>query len=233
MDWLIAHWTEISKLAGELVAAMAALTTAIIGLCSIIVRIVPALAKDHPALPIIKLLGKLALNKSVRDEDRPTTPHGGTENMRRFIIPLIIALITLAMPAQADEVSIADYSPAFSIGENLKKIPGMKQGIAYSVLDSKINYLTTVEIMQWAIFTIEAGYAGDADATDHKLVGVVSTSLLNMKQLGVTVPILDLIDFRIGLYAGVGGINLGDGPDMRGNNEFDWGASLTAITLKY
>jgi hypothetical protein len=56
---------------------------------------------------------------------------------------------------------------------------------------------------------------------------------LNLKQLGVTVPILDLLDFRLGVYAGIGGINLGEGPAMRGNNEFDWGASLTAVTLKF
>lgn len=152
--------------------------------------------------------------------------------MKRWILSLIFVFILSAL-AHAQEVSISDYSPAFSIGENLKKLPGMKQGIVYSVLDSKINYLTTVELLQWAIFTVEAGYAGDADATDHKAVGVISTSLLNLKQLGVTVPILDLLDFRVGLYAGVGGLNFGDGPAMRGNNEFDWGASLTAITLKF
>jgi len=142
--------------------------------------------------------------------------------IRKFL--LISYLILMCSVARAEDFSVID---------GLKKLPGMKQGIAYSVLDSKINYLSTIEIMQWAIFTLEAGYAGDSDTTDHKLVGVVSTSLLNLKQLGVNVPILDLIDFRLGVYAGVGGINLGDGPDMRGNNEFDWGASLTAITVKF
>lgn len=77
MEWLIAHWDEVAKLIGELIAAIAALTASIIGLCSIIVKIVPALAKDHPALPIIKLLGKMALNKTVTDSDRPT--NGGTK----------------------------------------------------------------------------------------------------------------------------------------------------------
>lgn len=73
MDWLVAHWEEITKLVGELIAAIAGLSAAIIGLCSIIVKLVPALAKDHPALPIIKLLGKLALNKTVTDAERPKT----------------------------------------------------------------------------------------------------------------------------------------------------------------
>ncbi len=162
------------------------------------------------------------------------------EGMKKLMVLLVglmfcISAMLIATPAHAQEVSIADYSTpdAVSILDEMKKIPGMKQGIAYSVLDSKINYLSTIEIFQWAIFSGELGYAGDADATDYKLVGVVSTSLLNFKQLGVTVPILDLLDFRLGVYAGIGGINLGEGPAMRGNNEFDWGASLTAITIKF
>ena len=137
---------------------------------------------------------------------------------------LISYLVLMCSVARADDFSVID---------GLKKLPGMKQGIAYSVLDSKINYLTTIEAFQWAIFSGEVGYAGDSDATDYKLVGVISTSVINLKQLGVNIPILDLLDFRLGVYAGVGGINLGDGPDMRGNNQFDWGASLTAITVKF
>ncbi len=142
--------------------------------------------------------------------------------IKKFL--LISYLVLMCSVARAEDFSVID---------GLKKLPGMKQGIAYSFLDNKVNYLSTIEVFQWAIFSGEVGYAGDADATDHKLVGVVSTSLLNLKQLGVNVPILDLLDFRLGIYGGVGGINLGDFPDMRGNNEFDWGASLTAITLKF
>ncbi len=142
--------------------------------------------------------------------------------IRKFL--LISYLVLMCSVARAEDFSVID---------GLKKLPGMKQGIAYSVLDSKINYLSTLEVFQWAIFSGEVGYAGDGNATDYKLVGVISTSLLNLKQLGVNVPILDLLDFRLGVYAGVGGINLGDGPDMRGNNEFDYGFSATLISLRF
>lgn len=154
------------------------------------------------------------------------------------MIKRLLILITAALAcilalgpttARAEETSYQ----TLSIIDNLKAIPGIKQGVAYSALDNKFNYMATIEVFQKSIFSLEVGYAGDADATDYKLVGVISTSLLNLKQLGMNVPILDLLDFRLGIYAGVGGINVGDSPSMRGNNEFDWGASLTAITLKF
>lgn len=63
---------QIAELIVKLIAAMTALTTAIVGLCSIIVRLVPVLAKDNPLLPTVKLLGKVALNTPpVNDEERP------------------------------------------------------------------------------------------------------------------------------------------------------------------
>ena len=125
------------------------------------------------------------------------------------------------------------YAQSISVGDLIKKIPALKQGVAWSVLDSKVNYLTTMDIVTWKGFALEAGYAADAENTGSKLVAVISYDVINLKERGVTVPILDLIDLRLGMYAGVGDINLGDGPAMRGNNEFDWGISATAVSVKF
>ena len=120
-----------------------------------------------------------------------------------------------------------------SLTDTLAKLPGLKQGVAYSLADSKINYLTTLDIMQWKGISLEAGFAADAENTGHKIVAVVSYDFINLKKLGVTVPVLDLIDIRLGVYGGFGQINIGDAPAMRGNNELDYGVSATAITVKF
>ena len=125
------------------------------------------------------------------------------------------------------------HAEAINLPDLLAKLPALKQGVAYSVLDSKVNYLTTMDIVTWKGFALEAGYAADAENTGSKLVAVISYDVINLKERGVTVPILDLIDLRLGMYAGVGDINLGDGPAMRGNNEFDWGISATAVSVKF
>jgi hypothetical protein len=52
-------------------AALLELVAAIIGVASIIVKLTPTLKDDNILLPIVKFLGKyIALNKTVRDEDR-------------------------------------------------------------------------------------------------------------------------------------------------------------------
>lgn len=137
---------------------------------------------------------------------------------------LISYLILMCSVARAED---------FSISNSLSKIPGMKTGVAYSALDNKFNFVTTAEVMQWSILSLGIGYAGDADATDHKFVGTITTSLLDLQQLGVTIPIIDLIKIRGGVYGGIGNMNIGDGADMRGNNQFDWGVVGYLIDWKF
>ena len=77
MEWLINHWAEIAKVIGEFTAAMGVLSAAIVGLASAIVHFTGTLSADHPMLPTIKFLAKVALNTPTPDDaDRP--PSGGT-----------------------------------------------------------------------------------------------------------------------------------------------------------
>lgn len=116
------------------------------------------------------------------------------------------------------------FADSLSIGETLQKLPGMKQGIGYSFKDSDIDYLTTLEVFSFKGFSLEAGYS-----TKDVALGVISFNLLKLKDLGVTLPILDLIEIRPGVYAGYSRINLNQ-PDT---SKFDFGASLTLITVKF
>lgn len=61
VKWVQANWLQISQ-------AIAA----IIGVASIIVKLTPSLRDDTVLQKIVAFVGKyIALNKTVRDEDRP------------------------------------------------------------------------------------------------------------------------------------------------------------------
>lgn len=143
--------------------------------------------------------------------------------MRKLIV--MLGLIFCLMPiARAEDFSIID---------TLKQLPSIKQGVAYSMLDNKVNYLATFDIAEWKGFTLEAGYAGDAENTNNKIVAVVSYDVFNAKKFGITWPVANLIDLRVGAYGGVGSVQVGDAVDMRGNNEWDAGISATAVSIKF
>ena len=137
--------------------------------------------------------------------------------MKRIIVSLCF-IMSACMPIYQGMAEI-------ELSETLKKIPALKQGLSYSIADSEFSYLSTVELASWKGFTAEAGYS-----SSDKLVGVISYPILKLKDFGITLPILDLLEANIGLYAGFGRIAL---HDTGGNNEFDYGASLTLIRVKW
>lgn len=110
------------------------------------------------------------------------------------------------------------------------KLPPLKQGIAWSLADSKLNYLSTIEVLTWKGLNLEVGYAGRAENTGDKAVAVVSYEIAKLKDFGVTVPILDLIEFNFGAYAGYGRIENINSLD---DSEFDYGLSATILNLKF
>lgn len=135
---------------------------------------------------------------------------------------LVVALLVLMACSTAKaSVDLSEWSD---------KIPEVKQGIAFSLLDNKVNYLSTIEVAKFKNVTFELGYAGKVRNTGDKVVGVLSYPIVNLKDLGVDMPILDLVSLNIGAYAGVGRVQL---EDTDGGNEFDAGLSLTIIDIKF
>lgn len=113
----------------------------------------------------------------------------------------------------------------------IQQLPSMKQGLAYSIEDHAFNYLSTAEIIKWKGFALEAGYAGRAKETGDKIVGVLSYQLARLKDYGVTLPILDLVEFNVGAYAGYGRVQITG--DKSNDNEFDYGVALTLLNVKF
>ena len=132
-----------------------------------------------------------------------------------IVVCFTLLALTLAVGACRAEVSLSD---------TLDKVPVLKQGVAYSALDNKLSYLSTLELASWKGFTVEAGYS-----SSDKLVGVISYPLVKLKNY-ISLPILDLLECNLGLYAGYSRIAI---KGIEGNNEFDYGFSATLISVKF
>jgi hypothetical protein len=111
--------------------------------------------------------------------------------------------------------------------DEAKKLPVLKQGIMYDLNNSKITYLSTAEILNYKGVALEAGFSAEQSA-----VATLSYSLLKLKNLGVNVPIIDLVEFSVGYSYGVSRIDFTDGFG-KGNNEEVHGPSVTLINIKF
>jgi len=132
------------------------------------------------------------------------------------VLALILAMAIPAMAMAQESLSITDM---------VKRIPNLKQGFGYSFIDHDFGYLATVELAKWKDISFEAGYNWK-----NKAIGVISYDFFKLKDFGVTLPILNLVGCKLGVYAGYGRIDLLQGG---GNQEFDYGASATILEIKF
>lgn len=102
----------------------------------------------------------------------------------------------------------------------LEKIPGLKQGVMYNVPDGVVSYISTIELASWKKATLEGGFSSDNAA----MIGTLSYKIVNLKELGVTLPVLDLVELNVGMSAG---FKFGD------SGEWMWGPSATIINCKF
>lgn len=133
--------------------------------------------------------------------------------LKKILLSLILAAALL--PTSVKAASIFDV---------MGQMPSLNQGVAVSLSDSNINYLSTVDLVKWKGFNLEGGYAGRVKETGDKAVVVLSYDLLSLKDK-TAIPILNLVEFRPGIWVGVGRIG--------GSNEVDFGISATVISLKF
>ena len=142
--------------------------------------------------------------------------------MKKLLLTLVVLMFVAVASASAEELSLL---------QGLQKL-SWKQGVAYSMVDSKVNYLSTIELMEKWGATLEVGYAGSAPETRHKLVGVISYPVLELKDW-INIPLLDLMELNLGVYGGMGQICLQDLFQNDDSNEKDWGVSATLIEVKW
>jgi hypothetical protein len=98
--------------------------------------------------------------------------------------------------------------------------PELKQGVLFNIEDSTFSYLSTIRVMSWKKVSLEAGYS-----SKDSLVAVISYPIIKLKDLGVDVPIVNLIEFNIGFGAGW--------KRLTGSNEFTYGPTITLFNVKF
>ena len=118
------------------------------------------------------------------------------------------------------------FAEPIKLGEVIEKLPALKQGVAFNLEENKLEYLSTIEVASYKGFSLEAGYS-----SENALVGVISYPVLNLKDLGVTLPVLDLVECNVGVFFGVK--RLEGIESFKSAPDTTYGISATLISLKF
>jgi len=141
---------------------------------------------------------------------------------------LIFTLAFLISFSVSYAIGYAEEEP-FIKWIDFKKVAITKVGMAWSAENFGINHIETVEFARptapgWNRLSLNAGYAGDSDSVDHKLVGTISINLFEMKKY-FNFPIIDLLKIEPFGWFGAGKLNFKN----MGESETDAGAGCYFI----
>lgn len=133
--------------------------------------------------------------------------------MKRFI--LVMAILAIAGGVcQAEPI---DISTAFD--KVIEKAPDVKEGVLYSFDDNKAKISNSFDLIAKNDFALELG----GIAEDNEIFIGGSYHLIALKEKGVTIWILDLIDINV--FAGYGLKEIGhgnEGDPLAGATLFKW-----------
>jgi len=133
---------------------------------------------------------------------------------------VVVFVVSIAVPGSF--AFAQEQSQVMDISQQLDKVPNTKAGSVYWVTDKEAVGMATFDVLGWKKLKIEAGGTNDA------FTAVISYPLINLKKdFNVQLPILDLINCRIGV---AGGYRL-DKPAYK--KRWPWGFSATFIEIKF
>lgn len=135
-------------------------------------------------------------------------------------IPVLILFLLLSGSA------FAQVAP-LNIGDIVNKIPNLKQGVAYDFNSRNVEYFTTAEVANYKGFSLSGGYA-----TSDKIVASLDYDLGGLEKLGINLPLLSMIDLRVGAYVGIGNLSSASS-NGNGRNKFAYGPEVTVVSLKF
>ena len=137
----------------------------------------------------------------------------------------LVAVAVLLVPSIASALTFDEYVNMgnYKIGLTSVKDLQLTAGFSYSVIDSCYKPIFTKPVAEYKDFTVAWGHnANDA------LVGTLTYNIVSLKEdLGVTIPVLDMIRLDVGVMGGWKRVQAFSGTG--GNNEWDCGFAATLI----
>ena len=114
------------------------------------------------------------------------------------------------------------------VGNLFSKLPNLKQGAAYDVKSGNATFISTAELLNYAGFSLSAGYS-----TSSAIVGSLDYDIGGLSKLGINVPILSMVDLRIGMMVGMSDISTATTGGSAERNKLCWGPELTIVSVKF
>lgn len=120
------------------------------------------------------------------------------------------------------------YAQTVDVGGLISKLPNLKQGVAFDINSKNASYFSTAEVINYKGFSLSAGYS-----TSSAIVASVDYDLGGLEKLGLNVPLLSMVDLRVGFMVGLSDISTATSSGSAERNKLVYGPEVTLVSVKF
>lgn len=104
----------------------------------------------------------------------------------------------------------------------------MHEGVGFDIKSGNFTSYTSADLIKWKDLSISAGYS-----TSAAIVASLDYEIGGLEKLGLTIPLLSIVDLRVGMMVGLADISTASSSGDAERNKLVWGPEVTIVSTKF
>ena len=134
------------------------------------------------------------------------------------------AVLILFLMLTGNSFAQTTTTPISSILDKLN----FHEAIGYDIASGNVTSYTSADLLDWNNFSISAGYS-----TSAAIVASADYDIGGLSKLGLTVPLLSVVDLRVGFMVGLANISSATTSGTAERNKISYGPEITIVSTKF
>ena len=136
---------------------------------------------------------------------------------------LLLVCLILLLPT----LSNAQSTTGIDISTIISKLT-LHEAVGYDIKSGNITAYTSADLLDWKGLSLSGGYS-----TSSAVVASLDYDIGGLSKLGITSPLLSILDLRVGMFVGMSDISTATTGGTAGRNKLVWGPEVTLVSVKF
>jgi hypothetical protein len=104
----------------------------------------------------------------------------------------------------------------------------LHEAVGYDIKSGNMTSYTSADLLDYKGFALSAGYS-----TSSAVVASLDLDIGGLSKLGITSPLLSILDLRIGMFVGLSDISTASSSGSAERNKLVWGPEVTLVSVRF
>jgi len=140
-----------------------------------------------------------------------------------MLLKALVLLLILLTPS----LSNAQSTTSIDLSTIISKLT-LHEAIGYDIKSGNMTSYTSADFLDWKGFALSGGYS-----TSSAVMASIDYDIGGLSKLGITSPLLSILDLRIGMMVGMSNISSASSSGTAERNKLCWGPEVTLVSVKF